>query len=282
MRHIKQRARFSGVLTMVAALVFVGLHLQQHRVRRAALGELGDAVRRVTEAPSSAIADLEQLAARAPSVDAHRAAALAVLARGAPLGAAVRHAELAARLDPDPVRGDQLARLAVTQVQLAKVRRLAGGAAILGFVLWAAGVLARRASRRRAQREADWAAGLRGEVRVSIDGERQGARALLPVHAHEVALDVHLQGRYGLVPKRCRARQAHLHVCLSHAHASQTVRLRPRPHEGARDVRMPLRETTLATLRRHPGPWRISVLMNDHLLAVHTLDVLGAQGLRSA
>ncbi|MEZ6008746.1 MAG: hypothetical protein R3F05_13410 [Planctomycetota bacterium] len=268
------------VLVTIAGL---GLSVVHRRGTAHATRELGPALRRL-EAPEglgswpdlfrpgtvSALAPrLDAMATDAPSPEVHTAASLAWQALGDD-AAAVRHAELAARLAPDEAsiqaRRDRIVDLALVGRVQRRVKPFAwfSGLALVFLALRGLVRRIRDGARRRTT------SALVVRAAVVADGERIAPGATLP-DTDDMAVDVFIDGlrtssRPGKGPR--------LELVFSHAGGSRTVRLTPLKDVRHAATRIPLGESTRASLLTAPGTWRLHASL-DGLAATWVPLVVG-------
>jgi hypothetical protein len=219
---------------------------------------------------------LEALIGEVPTAEMHGLVATAYQAadRGVP---AARHAQLAARLAPDDGPLQDRAERAVDVALAYRARpwtRVAGGLGLLVAILLAMRGLRARRIRRHLQRFLD---GVTGRVAFTVDGEPRGSTARLRSHNEALTIDVFLKGRHGMACPPRPARAPTLHVSLSHAGASRTVRLTPVKRLRDKAVRIPVRAETLRRIMDVPGRWRVHARLGPRPVASAILEVRTAQ-----
>ncbi|MGE0192499.1 MAG: hypothetical protein AB7T63_10720 [Planctomycetota bacterium] len=254
------------ILLVLVTIAGLGLSAVHQRGTAHATRELGPALRRL-EAPEglgawpdvhepgavSALAPrLEALAAESPSPEAHTAASIAWQALGDE-AAAVRHAELAARLAPGDAdviaRRDRIVDLALVGRMRSRVKPFAWFSGLALAFLGVRGLMRRLrdGARRRSTRA------LVVRAAVVADGERLAPGATLP-DTDDMAVDVFIEG---LRTTSRPGRGPRLELVFSHAGGSRTVRLTPLKDVRHAATRIPLGESARASLLATPGTWRL-------------------------
>lgn len=234
----------------------------------AVAGARRDARRRRT---ARAAERLEALAGEHPAPQTHGLAALALQAadRGVP---AARHAQLAARLAPDDAPRQAAAEHAVDVALAYRARpwtRVAGGVGGLLLLVLVLRTLHRHRARRHLRRFLD---DVTGRIAFTVDGEPMGSTARLRPGTESLTIDVFLRGRYGMACPPRPARAPTLHVSLSHAGTSRTLRLRPLRHARDSAVRIPVRPETLRRVLDVPGRWRVHARLGPRPIATAVLE----------
>ncbi|MDA1196105.1 MAG: hypothetical protein O2894_13120, partial [Planctomycetota bacterium] len=188
---------------------------------------------------------------------------------------AARHAQLAARLEPDNAA---LAATAEQAVDLALAYRLrpltrpAGvfSAFLLGLMLL--GALGKRRERRRTRAYLD-SLGVR--VGVWADGEQLGSPFSVAPRTENLTVDLFFRGRHGMACPRRPAQMPTVHIAFSSPGSNRTMRLRPVRDVTESAIRVPVSPETLQRLLAQPGAWRLHVRVGERPVLAVPFEVRG-------